>query len=646
MKKRWLLLNSLLVLSLFISSISFASPNESDLFELEFQGVISGEAAVTGRTATDKGSKLIFDVEKINIPNGIEKKLTQHAGDLYIIEFNGPIVEENKNILQKETSAVLGDYLPDYSFIAQIKDKDFEKIKGYDFVDDIKPYLPVYKLDPRLFEKGLSQLIKATVVNFKKLGDESNRYFNKEARLEALIDLALSQDTVYIAAPEDFVPFNDIADGIIKAGTIRTNYSLSGDGQVVAVADTGLDRGKNDSTMHLDLQGRIKAIFPLGRINDASDPHGHGTHVAGSILGTGARSNGSFKGMAPGAQLVFQSVMDSNGGLGGLPSNLNDLFSQAFNQGARIHNNSWGADVNGAYTTSSQQVDQYVWNNDMTILFASGNAGPGSGTVGSPATAKNAITVGASENLRPTFGTYADNINHIASFSSRGYTADGRLKPDIVAPGTYILSTRSALAPNGSFWANYNSYYAYMGGTSMATPITTGGVLLLREHFMKNRNITPKPSLLKAAVIAGATDVGLGYPSTSQGWGRLNLEKSVNVAYINEAVALRTGEKARYTFNATSGQPLKISLVWTDYPGNPTATKQLVNDLDLIITAPNGTKYVGNDFSSPYDNNWDEKNNVENVFINAPQSGTYTIEVSAWNVPSGSQRFSLAIVNQ
>jgi serine protease AprX len=218
-------------------------------------------------------------------------------------------------------------------------------------------------------------------------------------------------EIVYLGVAEEFVPFNDEAADIIKASTLRTSHGLTGDGQIVGVADTGLDRGKNDSTMHLDFQGRIKAIYALGRTNDASDTHGHGTHVAGSVLGDGARSNGDFRGMAPGAQLVFQSIMDSNGGLGGLPSDLNDLFEQAWNAGARIHTNSWGSDVNGAYTTSSQQVDEYVRNNDMTILFAAGNAGPDLQTVGSPATAKNAITVGASENYRPSFGSISDDIN-------------------------------------------------------------------------------------------------------------------------------------------------------------------------------------------------------------------------------------------
>uniref|UniRef100_A0A182DWC7 Subtilase SubHal from Bacillus halmapalus n=2 Tax=Sutcliffiella halmapala TaxID=79882 RepID=A0A182DWC7_9BACI len=433
---------------------------------------------------------------------------------------------------------------------------------------------------------------------------------------------------------------NDVARGIVKADVAQNNFGLYGQGQIVAVADTGLDTGRNDSSMHEAFRGKITALYALGRTNNANDPNGHGTHVAGSVLG-----NATNKGMAPQANLVFQSIMDSGGGLGGLPANLQTLFSQAYSAGARIHTNSWGAPVNGAYTTDSRNVDDYVRKNDMTILFAAGNEGPGSGTISAPGTAKNAITVGATENLRPSFGSYADNINHVAQFSSRGPTRDGRIKPDVMAPGTYILSARSSLAPDSSFWANHDSKYAYMGGTSMATPIVAGNVAQLREHFVKNRGVTPKPSLLKAALIAGAADVGLGFPNGNQGWGRVTLDKSLNVAFVNETSPLSTSQKATYSFTAQAGKPLKISLVWSDAPGSTTASLTLVNDLDLVITAPNGTKYVGNDFTAPYDNNWDGRNNVENVFINAPQSGTYTVEVQAYNVPVGPQTFSLAIVH-
>ncbi len=636
-----LMLSVLLMVVLVLGNFSFATQNV-EYKELEFVGLGSTD---NYRETTNVGAKLVYDSGKNNIPPGLRKKLEVHDGKLYILEFNGPITEDQKKEL-KGLNVTLGDYIPDYSFVVEAEANSVDKVAKLEYIRGIKPYLAVYKIDPALFEKGLSTLAKANVQYFKENGDFKNNHMSVQKRVDEVLELALSSEVVYISMAEEFVPFNQEADKIIKTTTLRNNTGRTGQGQIVAVADTGLDRGVNDSTMHLDFQGRIKAIYALGRTNNASDTHGHGTHVAGSILGSGARSNGAHKGIAPGAELVFQSIMDSRGGLGGLPSNLNTLFSQAWNAGARIHNNSWGSDVAGAYTTSSRQADEYVWNNDMVILFANGNAGPNTGTVGSPATAKNVISVGASENYRPSLGTIADNINDIASFSSRGYTKDGRVKPDIVAPGTYILSTRSALAPDKSFWANFDTYYAYMGGTSMATPITAGAVALLRENFIKGRNVTPKPSLVKAALIASAVDNGSGYPSPHQGWGRIDVDKATRVTFVNETTALATSQKATYTFAATAGKPLRIALVWTDYPGSTTASKQLVNDLDLIVTAPNGTRYVGNDFTSPFDNNWDGTNNVENIIINSPQSGTYSIEVNAYNIPQGPQRFSLAIINE
>ena len=628
---------SILASAALLASVSFSSPGTTVAtdFELHFNGVKSLEEAHLSKTSTNGTAKFLVDSEDVKIPYGIQKKLERVASDnsLYVVQFGGPISEEQQANLVNAGAEVI-DYIPDYAYVVHFNGRVAE-LHSQEAVASVSPLLPKYKIDPQLYSKNPSELMKAIVYTKNQSAKEV------EAKgLDELVQYALSNDVLYIAEKPEYTLMNDVARGIVKADVAQNNFGLYGQGQIVAVADTGLDTGRNDSSMHDAFRGKITAIHALGRSNNANDPNGHGTHVAGSVLG-----NALHKGMAPQANLVFQSIMDSSGGLGGLPSNLNTLFSQAYNNGARIHTNSWGAPVNGAYTTNSRQVDEYVRSNDMTVLFAAGNEGPGSGTISAPGTAKNAITVGATENLRPSFGSMADNINHVASFSSRGPTRDGRIKPDVMAPGTYILSARSSLAPNSSFWANHDSKYAYMGGTSMATPIVAGNVAQLREHFMKNRGITPKPSLLKAALIAGATDVGLGYPNGNQGWGRVTLDKSLNVAFVNETTALSTSQKATYSFQATAGKPLKISLVWTDAPGSTTASKTLVNDLDLVVTAPNGQRFVGNDFSSPFDNNWDGTNNVENVFINAPMSGTYTVEVQAYNVPSGPQRFALAIVH-
>ncbi len=123
-----------------------------------------------------------------------------------------------------------------------------------------------------------------------------------------------------------------------------TGLRETGAGQIVAVADTGVD------DHHPDFQGRIAAVVALGRPGNTSAPHGHGTHLAGSVLGDGSASGGAIRGAAPGARLYFQSLLDAQGELGGLPLDLRDLFDEAYQNGARIHNNSWGAATASRHT--------------------------------------------------------------------------------------------------------------------------------------------------------------------------------------------------------------------------------------------------------------------------------------------------------
>ena len=251
--------------------------------------------------------------------------------------------------------------------------------------------------------------------------------------------------------------------------------------------------------------------------------------------------------------------------------------------------------------------------------------------------------MGASENLRPSKGSLADNIDQIAYFSSRGPTDDGRIKPDIVAPGTYIISTRSSM-PTASYpWGIVDSYYAYNSGTSMATPITAGAAALVRQFYVDNESISPSAALIKATLINGATNVGLS--SNLQGWGRTNITNSLfpvspGSFYYHDVTSeggLDTSEfwnVSYYVNNNTSTVPLRITLVWTDYRGNPAVIPQLVNDLDMTVTGPSES-YLGN--------GGDNTNNVEQVELLSPLVGRYTIQVNGTNIPHGPQPFALVI---
>ncbi|MCK4726551.1 MAG: S8 family serine peptidase, partial [Anaerolineales bacterium] len=260
---------------------------------------------------------------------------------------------------------------------------------------------------------------------------------------------------------------NDVATGdILHTDLISDTLGLTGDGQVIGVADTGLDSG-DYGTLHPDIQGRVLNAYCRGRPDpcDWSDYVTHGTHVVGSILGDGTVSKGQYAGVAPGSSLVMQSMSTATGQFI-VPTDIGELYQQAYSVGARIHSNSYGSAANGAYTTSSQQTDTALWElQDMLTLFAAGNSAWDSDkdgfidpdSIDAPGTAKNVLTVGASENYRPSIlsiwgpsygdpisaDRVADNASGMAAFSGRGPTDDGRVKPEIVAPGTFIASLRS-----------------------------------------------------------------------------------------------------------------------------------------------------------------------------------------------------------
>ncbi|HWI51932.1 MAG TPA: S8 family serine peptidase [Symbiobacteriaceae bacterium] len=591
--------------------------------------------------------------------------------NLYVVQFSGPVEEAFKSAVVR-LGAELGDYLPENAFLVRMDGAVKAKVAALGFVKGVVPFSPVYKLDQGLARLGDEAQATVRISTFgtgtkgpvgalSALGvkPDSIGYGVVTATVngQSLRALTRSTDVIYVEPVKENQLFNDKAAGVMTVSDVWKT-GLDGTNQVVAITDTGLDTGKNDSSMHADFQGQIKQLIALGKPGDASDTLAHGTHVAGSVLGTGKASNGLYKGMAPGAKLVMQSVEDAKGGLGGIPEDLSQIFKQTYDAGARIHSNSWGVPATQGgtvYDAQSAAVDRFIWEHpDYTILFAAGNDGDHDqdgqtnySTVSTPGTSKNAITVGASQNNRPD-KKQGDNINGMASFSSRGPTADGRVKPDIVAPGTWIVSTRSSLADDSHFWAAHesNSKYGYMGGTSMATPLTAGATTLVRQFYTEKLSVTPKASLLKATLINGAAAMDNNLTWKDNGWGRVDINNSIYgrpFKFVNEEKALKTGEAQSYTYAVKAGKPLKITLAWSDYPANPSAEKTLVNDLDLVVKGPDGKEILGNNMIAV---GADRTNNVENVVIAAPAAGNYTVTVKGYNVPQGPQRFALVASGQ
>ena len=248
----------------------------------------------------------------------------------------------------------------------------------------------------------------------------------------------------------------------------------------------------------------------------------------------------------------------------------------------------------------------------------------------------------------------ADDPNEIVAFSSRGPTKDNRFKPDVVAPGTFVLSTRSTMiAPNNTAWAAFpaSKLYFFMGGTSMATPLVSGAVAVLREYLRTQKKISnPSAALLKAALIAGATRLAGYGPAgavvdNDQGYGRVNLDGVIapqapaTSRFTEVRPGLKTGQLSSRKLTLKSNRrPLRIVLAWSDSPG---AT--LVNNLNLIVTAPDGRKFVGNQRrNGPL--TLDGTNNVELVHIAKPAAGVWTVDVVGSNVARGPQEFALVSI--
>ena len=659
-----------------------------------------------------------------------ERAFESTLSGYYVLTHTYPVPTEWKGEL-KEAGIDCSSFIPPNGFSCKLEQHSTEKLRSLgveglvklDPTDKISlglakvmngisigPATTFYNQDMvpvNLLLSGYSLPEEISSVDGMEVRYHSGRFagVNVDPNSKAIAWLANQDEIEWLEEEHWYTHYNDAADSVIKATDLWDQSTMSGidsswnqvdgTGIIVAVADSGLDSGTNDSTMHPDFRDHIVDIISFSMTNaeatwcgsvaddGASDIDGHGTHVAGSVLGDGTDSSGNIKGIAPEARLYFQAVgawcangdnpttpADERYSLLGLPDDIAELFDPAAENGSRVHTNSWGSTSSGfgVYTLRSVQADIGARDHqNMTILFAAGNSGvdstPNNGEIdddslGSPATAKNVFSVGASENNRPSLNyiwgpSYgapinndrrADNASGMAAFSSRGPVDDGRIKPDISAPGTYILSTKSRSTTDVG-WLAYNSSYTYMGGTSMATPLTAGATALLLEHLIDNRgHLDPSSALVKAIFAASATDMvgqyssatngaGETAPNNHEGWGRVDLRNALNATFIEDE-SVSTSESRGWSFNIPASAPdLNIALSWIDPESTTVASVNLVNDLDLAIKDPSGTwTELSND-----------RDNLRGLKFANPAQGTWEVHVNGTSVPTGPQYFALAI---
>ncbi len=644
----------------------------------------------------------------------VNLKTNAPAASLYLIQFTGPL-EPLQRAELRAAGVELIKYVPDDTFIARLKNVSPATVAAKNFVTWVGPYRAEHKVHPRLAAAlrdpantnrtlTVNILLSATATSNEVtavralLGSVEHEshlrqgtFLRGELSPKQAATLAESGAVLWLEPAPQRKLYDEAAakivggdDGALATPTLTQQWGYNGSNVTVCVADTGLDTG-NTNTMHPDLRGRVTGFQYYGNLTDGSDGYGHGTHCAGIVAGNAATgetdtNTGQYYGLgvASGANLFVERIFDDTATPASpFPSDAT-LTQDAVRHGAKIGSNSWGNDVQGDYDTDSAQFDELVRDADAgtagdqpyILEFSAGNAGPGTETIGSPATGKNVIATGASENiagtLASTYGLYADGPDTMADFSSTGPCADGRIKPDLVAPGTWIASAASSAAPDEASiaWTAIDNYYVYMGGTSMSGPHAAGAAAVFVQFYQHNHtNATPSPALVKAALINSADELdesngGPGpVPNNQEGWGRINLTNIVvtNILsapryyqYLDQTVLLTNSQLySQHLFVQNSDQPLKITLAYTDVPGFPGAIPALVNDLDLEVVGPDGTLYRGNQFgageSVPNAPTPDHLNNVEGVYLSVPTPGDYVVRVRASKVVSDARLDTTAV---
>lgn len=638
-----------------------------------------------------------IDLDTRNADPGLPANLMlsseQEGRGTYLVQFDGPIYAHERRALE-QTGAVTEGYLPNYAYIVRMDRATRTRVETLPGVAWVGNYEPAYKLCPEINIEGsvTEKLVLALYAGVdgetvrqavEALGGELLEWQATDFQTFVHIMLAPQKLTALVHEPQIkwVEPYrqpylmNGKAQWIIQTWEEENrriwDEGITGEGQILATLDSGIKTTHNffrdpsvpindfgDYPNHRKIIAYQKPAYDPDGVITFGDETGHGTHTAGSVLGNDQPVGDSSVniGMAPDARIYF---LDGGGGGGGIihAVSLEYSLSVAYNGnsagGARIISNSWGSQTTRAYDKSCVESDQTMWNRpDYLILFSGGNNPPSTYT-GSPANAKNVIAVGGCLN-----GTAA---NFYWNGSAQGPTQDGRIRPDLVTPAKDVTSSTSASDDAEVTWS----------GTSMASPVAAGNAGLIRQYFTdgwypsgspsSQSGFNPSAALLKATMI---NSVETDFPSTEDripsnrvGWGRPKLDNALyfpgdlrKLAVVDFDEGLETGYQFLGKVNvAGSGEPLRITLNWTDYPGQLYAFPALVNDLNLEVVSPSGKVYRGNNFDenvSLEGGDFDAKNPTENVFIDSPETGEWKIHVHANNVPEGPQPFALVVTGE
>lgn len=495
------------------------------------------------------------------------------------------------------------------------KDKLFESLSDKISAAKEEEDLPVIVVFKDKFDDTKKKKVKDLVGDY----EAKHEFKNIPATAMKLNKKQISQlselDIIdHIEYDEPVKAFNDTANYWFGTEKARTDFGVDGntdgslssyskDDVVVAVIDTGIDDD------HVDLDGG-KVIGWKDYVNgktSAYDDNGHGTHVAGIVAGEGD-GNSAYEGVAKGAALVGVKVLDGNGDgyTSDVTAAIDWCVSNKDTYGIEVINMSLGSSGSSDGTDSTSLAVNEAVANGITVVVAAGNEGPSSYTIGSPGAAEDAITVANMIDVgEEGFG--------LAYLSSRGPTADNRIKPDIGAPGTNITAPQT----------NSTNGYVTYSGTSMATPFTAGTIALMLEA---DPSLTP--SQIKNILISTAEDWGTNGQDTEYGYGRLdgyaavesaggfngtNIDVPDHMYGSEDLTARRNSDIWEFTVNSTS-DPIAITLIMPDWSNsrNP--------DFDVYLYDASGTKVASSTGTG----------RQENINYTPTSTGTYKIEVYSY----------------
>ncbi len=635
-----------------------------------------------------------------SLPENLRIEEPRNEKIYYIIQFKGPIRQGWLKQIAGYGAKPLG-YLPRYAVLSKVDLATKEIISSLPIVNWVGIFQPAYKLqDVLLTASGNIKIViqitpgedySPVAKLITEEGGEVNEIITSEfgttlvASVDALLipKIARLQEVIWIQEWTEPTFCNDNCQWVVQTGwrssappptdTVARRVwtrGVRGERVILSTTDTGLNISGPGHDMFRDPDQSVTppGIWPNHRkvvaykvygTNNATEDLYHGSHVNGTVAGDDSITGGTsyYDGMAIKARLYFVDI-ERSGGLN-VPTDLSTVWDTVyFGRGLpdslrpiKQHSGSWGwSNSSGTYLLQDASTDAFSWRyKDYLNIMAAGNESS-TRRIRNPGIAKNVVTVGALNN-----GT---SSNTIASFSSRGPTQDNRIKPTICAPGVNLWSaTRTG-----------TNTYQQMSGTSMATPAVNGAIGLIRSYLRQGYYPTGAPvladtlgyisaALLRAMAIVSA-DPNVGsyvVPSFDIGWGRIDVDSvlyfsgDLRKLYIkDDTIGVQTGEYKEEFFVVDTSIPLRISLAWTDTAAAPNANPTLVNDLNLEVTAPNGTFYRGNQYtngqSTPNPTSWDNRNVEECVRVNSPVTGIWRIRVYGAQVRTRApQPFAFAI---